>query len=520
MLTASMISMLRGGVFSLSLMCLLLLGTSCSKLESVTCPSGLTCPTGMTCAANQDICIDASPSCGDGIVQASVNELCDDGNVIDGDGCSQDCKSDESCGNGKIDKGEVCDNGNTVSGDGCSADCRSDERCGNGVVDAAAIEICDNGNTIDGDGCSADCRSDERCGNGVVDTSVGERCDPGDILTGDGCSADCRSGAGCGNGFLEKTEQCDDGNQANTDDCVEVGDLCVHARCGDGFTDTQGPVTEECDDAGNSQACDLDCTLRTCGDGFVNTNAGEQCDPGTAGGFTSACNSNCTLSRCGDGITNTAAGEECDDGNISNEDWCLSTCQYNRCGNGTIDAGEVCDDGNPLACGTCGVMCNQVQLDVARGRIQAVAGSALVDGERFTISDGYHYRLYFEFDKDNAVSNGYIAVPIKNSSSASEVATAIEDVLDAYSSMLDLTADDRGNEVTLVHSFEGSFANDDRIDEHVSNVNFKVSGLSDGKGFDCPAGTGCTRDADCYRNGSHATGRLVCRADKTCGLPQ
>lgn len=46
------------------------------------------------------------------------------------------------------------------------------------------------------------------------------------------------------------------------------------AVCGNGVID----VGEECDDAGESAACDLDCTLAECGDGSLNATAGEICD--------------------------------------------------------------------------------------------------------------------------------------------------------------------------------------------------------------------------------------------------
>ena len=65
---------------------------------------------------------------------------------------------------------------------------------------------------------------------------------------------------------------------------------------------------------------------------------------------------------CGDGILQP--GEECDDGNLSNKDGCLNDCLYAHCGDGYIWSGvETCDDGNdsdrdactndcqPAACG-------------------------------------------------------------------------------------------------------------------------------------------------------------------------
>jgi cysteine-rich repeat protein len=47
--------------------------------------------------------------------------------------------------------------------------------------------------------------------------------------------------------------------------------------------------------------------------------------------------------RCGDGYLDP--GEQCDDGNTVNGDGCDSQCQLERCGNGIVEPGEQCDDG-------------------------------------------------------------------------------------------------------------------------------------------------------------------------------
>ena len=41
-----------------------------------------------------------------------------------------------------------------------------------------------------------------------------------------------------------RTDTCDDGNGSNADDCVDLLGQCRPATCGDGFIDSQGPVTE------------------------------------------------------------------------------------------------------------------------------------------------------------------------------------------------------------------------------------------------------------------------------------
>ena len=47
---------------------------------------------------------------------------------------------------------------------------------------------------------------------------------------------------------------------------------------------------------------------------------------------------------CGNGIVE--AGEQCDDGNQANGDGCGDGCFLEQCGNGIVEAGEQCDDGN------------------------------------------------------------------------------------------------------------------------------------------------------------------------------
>lgn len=78
----------------------------------------------------------------------------------------------------------------------------------------------------------------------------------------------------CGNNIIENGEQCDDGNDINTDNCLTN---CLFNTCGDGIINLG---VEECDDITETENCDNDCTKVICGDFVVNKSAGEECDEG------------------------------------------------------------------------------------------------------------------------------------------------------------------------------------------------------------------------------------------------
>ncbi|MCE9673491.1 hypothetical protein LY474_37360 [Myxococcus stipitatus] len=529
----------RANLLALSLATALL---ACVSPESTVCASGLVCPADRKCSLRQNACIlhtcgngvveegeecdDENDSngdgcridcireyCGDSQTQLMLGEQCDDGNTVDGDGCSADCRSNEECGNNVVDAfKEACDDGNRRGGDGCSADCQSTEKCGNHVTDTSLGEACDDGNTRSGDGCSADCRSNETCGNGFIDRDLGEACDDGGHEDGDGCSADCKSDETCGNGILDAVDKevCDDGNNVNGDGCS--ADCQSNEKCGNGILD---PLTEECDQgAGNRDDgnCLLSCKRASCGDGHVDQEEPhrEICDPRAPRG-TETCDSNCnTTLECGNGVVN--AGEECDDGNHSDQDACLSTCIRATCGDGIVNVSqgrqELCDDGNQDDCGTCNSTCTQRKEPLqAQGRI-IVAGSppTLADGELIVLSNA-RQQVFLEFDLDGAVPSTHHAVTPSDPANRSAIARAIAEVLSTPDLLQPaVTVEASGNSVKLTASRPGSSGNR-AILESVADPNFTVLPMTGGAGFDCGQGTGCTSDNDCNTEGTP----LVCR---------
>jgi cysteine-rich repeat protein len=94
----------------------------------------------------------------------------------------------------------------------------------------------------------------------------------------------------------------------------------------------------------NTDGCLQNCTLPSCGDGFVHAGV-ELCDDGNL--FEDdACLSTCVPASCGDGFVQ-AGVEACDDGNTIGTDACTPSCAPAACGDGFVYAGvEECDDGD------------------------------------------------------------------------------------------------------------------------------------------------------------------------------
>jgi len=235
--------------------------------------------------------------------------------------------------------------------------------CGDSVLDRS--EECDDGNTDDGDGCSRLCEIEEIepvCGNALVEE--GEQCDDNNTVNGDGCSATCQS---------EPPPPPPPG-------------------CGDGVVN----ATEECDDSGESETCNTDCTTSACGDGVRNATAGEQCDDGnTVAG--DGCGASCQNESggggggggggavCGNGTRES--NEQCDDGNTTPGDGCSATCQNEPppagCGDGVVNGTEQCDDSGESA--TCNANCTMSLC--GDGTRNATAGEQCDDGNT-TAGDG------------------------------------------------------------------------------------------------------------------------------------
>ncbi|MCF7844513.1 MAG: DUF4215 domain-containing protein [Kiritimatiellales bacterium] len=350
--------------------------------------------------------------CLDGLTRG--DEQCDDGNLIDDDDCNNNCESNHSsapeCGNGVIesDNDEDCDDGDDNSdtvADACRTNCKK-PACGDSVVDSnEQCEIGDDADCGAGKICNDSCMCEAVhsaapgvCGNGTQED--GEECDDGNIYNQDGCNNDCEEdvalvsltgicepcskcdeeSAGCyvhtdpnmtpitsspvclqdpsnyfattypwhecrktpvhGNGKLEGMEECDDGNTEGGDGCSSAGkrEASYYCRYCEGVS------------CSGDEVCSVNKTSFT--------NGGNP----TCRRESSMGNTYVACKACGNGEIDP--GEECDDGNRNDRDECTNSCKDAVCGDGIVWNGEEwCDDGNTNDGDSCGSTCQDCPCD-------------------------------------------------------------------------------------------------------------------------------------------------------------
>ena len=274
-----------------------------------------------------------------------------------GDGPGTGGSTAAVCGNGLLETGELCDTAISAGPGACPTACSDGLACTTDVlVDDGTCQASCSFPAItlpaDGDGCcpvGADNNTDSDCvpgcGNGVVES--GEVCDIG-IATGPGaCPESCTDGDAC------------------TVDVLTDGGTC-QAVCS--FPAIIAPVDGDgCCPAGTTSNEDSDCAP-LCGNGVVDT--GEVCDtaiPTGAGGCPTSCDdiTACTadvlvdagtcLATCVFGpVTVPAPGDGCcpDGANNNSDPDCEPTC-----GNGVLEAGELCDTAILAGPGACPESC-------------------------------------------------------------------------------------------------------------------------------------------------------------------
>lgn len=131
------------------------------------------------------------------------------------------------------------------------------------------------------------------------------------------------------------------------------------------------PVSELCDnDVDDDEDGRVDCDDEACAFAAVCGNCGDGVvDVGEACDDGNrddgdGCSARCLLERCGDGVLQD--GEACDDGNLVGSDGCDARCQVGRCGDGILQFEEECEDGNRADGDGCDALCRAELADCSR----------------------------------------------------------------------------------------------------------------------------------------------------------
>lgn len=156
------------------------------------------------------------------------------------------------------------------------------------------------------------------------------------------------NGPVCGNTVIESPEQCEGSIGCS------AGYHCESCTCVPNTGCTSGALVcswGEC--IGGTQ-------IGSCSDGC----------------YSSSPTRSCTVAACGDGTLD--AGEECDDSNIISGDGCSATCQIEvGCGNGILNAGEECDDNNLVSGDCCSAEC-KIELIISNVSALPQLNSAVI----------------------------------------------------------------------------------------------------------------------------------------------
>ncbi len=189
------------------------------------------------------------------------------------------------------------------------------------AVSCASDGTCVSGETCVSDYCMPECETNDLCPAGDCIDGICEF----EPIDWECTSADeCPEDAECVDGFCQALSTCDPAPEV----CNGIDDDC------DGLAD------EDFDLAGDPANCGA-CGM-VCDDG--NPETIDRCTDGT-------CFFEPIVALCGNGIVE--AGEECDDGNAVSGDGCENDCTFTEawpaCGNGIVEAGEECDDGNAVS---------------------------------------------------------------------------------------------------------------------------------------------------------------------------
>ncbi len=287
----------------------------CQDATTHTCKPGATRPDGAPCGAGK-ACVAGvckASACGDGALDAAAGEACDDGNTTDGDGCEKDCTFTCKTPAASCPAAPACRLAACV--DVLAAGVKVGQKCAtqpDPAADGQSPAGCDAPSTCTAGACNA---PGATCGNGVVE--AGETCDFGaQNGAGTGCESNCTPSC------TKSPDSCLDQNPCNgAESCADVS---VGPSTGQACA--PGAAAPDGTGCGGANIClGGACALSSCGDGYVDAGAGEQCEPPGSAGCDAGCKA-VQAAACGDGKVD--AGEECDDGGTANLDGCDAGCKY------------------------------------------------------------------------------------------------------------------------------------------------------------------------------------------------
>ncbi len=201
--------------------------------------------------------------------------------------------------------------------------------CGNAILENQ--EECDKGRFNGKTDCSMDCKR-LFCGDSIVSRDIGEECEPQteEVYVQDQ------------NGNLT-TEIQFTGN-------AECGWYCQAPVCNDSGVCTGGcrqKYIGECSASGSTLPSSAAATASSDASSSIASDSTASTSTASASGASSAA----AVPSCGNGAVET--GEECDDGNRNPLDECGNDCRPPRCGDGIVHKEEECDDGNTDAADSC-----------------------------------------------------------------------------------------------------------------------------------------------------------------------
>ena len=340
-----------------------------------------------------------SDECG---AECASDKDCDDQNehtidTCDVETCGCEYEYVPYCGDGTKDSGEECDwNGDNTDipcdapYDGyceyCTTKCELERiegpYCGDGLENGE--EQCDDGNKINGDGCSAICENEPSqitaCKYEDYNGYDDEEYDKDEPMSGVTVSLKkCIDGYDILD-FQFDFHECTnwdeiDSGETGEDGCVTFTDLELGEYQVELIENlplynlfSQNPV--EVSIGKYAQIVPVDFfNYPTCGNGIFEPEFGEECDGEDGVPTHYTCNETCELEYipyCGDGTLDT--GETCDDGNNTDNDGCSATCQIEVCGDGILQTalGEKCDDGNTKGGDGCSSVCRVERVLAAK----------------------------------------------------------------------------------------------------------------------------------------------------------